>query len=365
MATKSDEAPKSLVLVVGAGASKEVDLPVGGELTEEIRRCLDGRGSIQAGSGLSEQLREALQWLSVSSGVQVDAAALNARVRTCMRIAAAMPQAQSIDHYIRSNGDNPHIAECAKVAIASCILKAEEKSKLRHPQGRGDSFLFASARGTWFNALFQRLAEDCEPKGLEERFRHVAVVSFNYDRCLEHFLYNSLRNYYEQIDEREAARLVSCLEIHHPYGQVGRLPWMAENGLASVPYGAKLDGRTLTGAAKQLRTFSEGVNPALSDINAIRRTICNADRLVFLGFAFHDMNMDLLFGEQDQTATKARAREVYGTAYGMSPSDIADITGTILRHLTPPPPSALQIRDMRCSELFVEFSRSLRFAKRP
>lgn len=281
-----------------------------------------------------------------------------------MRIADAMPQAQSIDHFIRSNGSNPLIAECAKVAIASCILNAEGASKLRRPKEHGRSIDFAGVRDTWFNAFFQRLAEDCEPSGLEERLRRVAVVSFNYDRCLEHFLLDSLVNYYDRIDAREAARLLGCLEIHHPYGQVGRLPWMAENGLASVPYGAQLDGRSLSAAAKQLRTFSEGVDPERSDIDALRSTVRNADRLVFLGFAFHDMNMDLLFGGRDQAKRRARAIMVYGTAYGMSSSDVADITSSLSRRLGQDP-SAAKILDMRCSQLFSEFSRSISLVGRP
>jgi len=51
---------------------------------------------------------------------------------------------------------------------------------------------------------------------------------------------------------------MSSVEIHHPYGMVGRLPWMDRQGVA---YGAaRSQPSELIRIAGALRTFSEGTD---------------------------------------------------------------------------------------------------------
>jgi hypothetical protein len=112
----------------------------------------------------------------------------------------------------------------------------------------------------------------------------LTFVVFNYDRVLEQYLFHAIQNYFH-LDKHEAATLVNAIEIANP-------------------------GKARLSLAREIRTFNEGTDPASSDINAIRSSIGCASRLVFLGFAFHRMNMELLRSDTDG-ATQVRC---FGTA---------------------------------------------------
>lgn len=345
---------KSLVLVLGAGASKEVSLPIGTELKSEIARLLDIRfqHGIRQESG-DYQITEALRF--IASKQEFERGDINPFLYMCWRIRDAMPQAISIDNFIDCHADEPKIAVCGKLAIARAVLAAEAKSSLtvdrRNTYNKLD---FARNSSTWFNAFVQLLTENCRVEALHERLSSVAVITFNYDRCFEHYLFNAIQNYYG-VNAAVAAEVLQNLEVHHPYGMVGSLPWMRRQ--TSVDFGGDLHVAELATVAQQLRTFTEGTDPAVSDIEQIRNTIGNARRLVFLGFAFHRLNMDLLFGpsaSQEKTTSG-----VFGTALGISPSDCNVILGE-LSAKTGLPDGSIQLRnELTCAKLVQEYWRSL------
>ena len=51
---------------------------------------------------------------------------------------------------------------------------------------------------------------------------------------------------------------------------------------------------TVFNLASQIRTFTEGTDPETSNIEALRQCLIESDRLVFLGFAYHRLNMELI-----------------------------------------------------------------------
>ena len=116
---------KSLVFVVGAGASKEVGLPVGSELKDRIANALD----IRYGNGYNQTkgdhlIHGAFKLLTSKQ----DTGDINLYLEASQHIAEAMPQAQSIDDFIHAHQENPFITICGKLAIARCILHAESSS---------------------------------------------------------------------------------------------------------------------------------------------------------------------------------------------------------------------------------------------
>ncbi len=355
MESMDEENAKPLVLVVGAGASHEVNLPLGSELTRQIARVADTvNGGVNAGTGPAFQ--EALQYLASTNGM-VSTDELNMLRRTCRHIRDAMPQAPSIDNFINTHRDKPRIAPCAKLAIARAILLAEEQSALMVDRNRGDKQVdFNSVSRTWFDALFQRINVDCLDRELPSRLSKIAIINFNYDRCLEHYLHASFMNYF-RLTEGEATETISHLQIHHPYGKVGDLPWQTE--MESIAFGGSPSGPQLLSLSQQLRTFHEGVSPETSDIDEIRRLAREAEQLVFLGFAYHQINLDLLFDPESQVEAPRRIPRIYGTAYGMSASDVDDVRKTLNSRLKVAP-EAMAIRsDLTCGQLFSEYHRSL------
>jgi hypothetical protein len=112
----------------------------------------------------------------------------------------------------------------------------------------------------------------------------VTLIVFNYDRCIEQYLYLAFQTYYGMVAER-AAGLVKKIHIYHPYGSVGSLPWYG--GTQTSPFGHEPGAGELLKLAGGIKTFTEGTDPTSSDITAIRAKVLAADRLLFLGFAFH------------------------------------------------------------------------------
>ena len=95
-------ARKSLVLVVGAGASKEVNLPDGEELKQAIASSLGfGVEKMSQVVGGDHKIVEVLYQLAQQPGNQ--RGDIKPYLRSAALIRNAMPQAQSIDNFIDSH----------------------------------------------------------------------------------------------------------------------------------------------------------------------------------------------------------------------------------------------------------------------
>lgn len=345
---------KSLVIVLGAGASKEVGLPIGTELKSEIARLLDIRfPGDKRQQGGDELLAEAYRVLVAHEKDRNGQ--FEQFVSMGWRIRDAMPQAISIDNFIDCHANEPKIAVCGKLAIARAILSAEAKSTLAVNEKQAHCQMdFARYSSTWFNGFFQLLTEHCSIEALADRLREVVIVSFNYDRCLEHYLFNAIQNYYG-VRPDKAAELIDNLEIYHPFGKVGSLPWIG--GDNTIGFGSEVDVDQFILVSQQIRTFTEGTDPSNSNIKLIRATINSARRIVFLGFAFHRLNMELLFDTAGSTTKETQI--IFGSALGISPSDCSIIRSE-LSSKTGLSNELVELRnDATCAKLVQEYWRSL------
>ena len=189
------DASKFITFVLGAGASFEVGMPTGYELKAKIASSLSFKVDVfgRLGGG-DDQLREALHQISQRQGSEV---IRGGHLSAANLIHAGMRQAPSIDNFIDSHRSNPRVAEVGKLAIASEILKAERASKLYvSPTNIYNKLKFEAVEHTWFDAFFQLLTLNAQEQDLPERLKQVQVVTFNYDRTLEHYLFHSIQNYY-------------------------------------------------------------------------------------------------------------------------------------------------------------------------
>jgi hypothetical protein len=107
----------------------------------------------------------------------------------------------------------------------------------------------------------------------------------------------SVTNYYGipnyGTDASELYSFVKQVIIRHPYGVVGLLDWQdwAQNG-RPVSFG-HVGNVDLLEIAHQINTFTEQQEDN-EKLAIIRRTVQEAEVIVFLGFAFHERNMELL-----------------------------------------------------------------------
>lgn len=341
---------RKTLVVLGAGASAEVDLPTGAGLVAEIAPLLDIRFDSNRQKNGDVTIMEAIRlW---TRGIKKETN-VNPTLHAAWRIRDAMPQAMSIDNYIDAHSGNDRIEICGKLAIVRSILNAERGSRLYVNRRRDQRTIdFRKSQETWFNRLFQIITESCDVEGLSDRLSTLVFVVFNYDRCLEHFLYHSLQNYYG-IDASAAAQFVSQIEIYHPYGQVGTLPW--QSSIDSIEFGDEPSPNQLLSISSQIRTFTEGTDPESSDIDSIRKSINDSSILIFLGFAFHRLNMELLTGPSDDPVPKrcfATARRISDYDCSLIERDIADMSNSSVEEI--------HIRNsLTCNDLFVEYWRVL------
>lgn len=349
---------KKLVLVLGAGASHEVGLPVGDRLKEHVGSALDFR--LQHESRLISG--DSNLWEAIVQSNQVggpDKAELYKFQVAAWRIRDAMPMAISIDNFIDAHQGDKRLELCAKLAIAGAILKAEGRSDLceERMQDGSQSINFSKLNNSWFLRFFQLLSEDCPLDKLRNRLAEIGIICFNYDRCIEHFLYHSFQVYYG-ISAPDAAQMVELIEIFHPYGMVGHLPWSKGKGELAVKYGEDLQPSQLLDLAKSIKTFTEGIDPNTSDIGRIRLGMATARRVAFLGFAYHRLNLKLL---RPDSSNLVFGRDVhyYGTAHGISDSNALSMKNEV-RDLGQVMEGNMAIRnDLKCANLFDEYSRSL------
>lgn len=328
------------VFVIGAGASKEVKLPVGADLKKHIADSL--RSPSKGGEGV---IWEALSFLFHRGDAGFDFSQLHL---VTARIRDAMPLSISIDNFLDVHAEDTTIVTCGKLAIVHSILKAESKSTIFVDRASASKLQFSGAvEDTWFNRFMQLLTEGCRRSNLVHRLSSIVLIIFNYDRCVEHYICHALQTYYG-LSEIEAAELLKSIEIYHPYGTVGSLPHLGRDH--PTEFGEIPHASSLPGLAGQIKTFAEGTDKESSDIVAIRQHMDTALRLVFLGFAFHQMNMDLL-----QPKRQITDRKVFATCRGLSDSK-TEMISRRFGYRDPFGNDGLHFRDVTCSQLFQEYS---------
>lgn len=302
---------KKTVFVVGAGASKELGLPIGDELKQQISRKLNlvfdefGRNLVSGDRVIADAIRQKIR--NEGSGDP------NPYYAAGRQIASGMPQAISIDNYLHTHQSHDRIRLMGKIGILRSILEAERKSPIFCKENRYGRIEFGSLQETWHTTFCKMATENVDLDSVDGIFENVGFITFNYDRCIEHYLSHALVNYFG-IDQTRSEQIVSATEIIHPYGQVGHLPW--QNGSSRIDFGAKLRQLSMIEFSNQIRTFTERVEDEAM-MSKIHKLILEAEVLVFLGFSYGDMNMQLL------RTRKNIPTKVFGTSLGMSEPNTA------------------------------------------
>lgn len=277
------------VFVLGAALSSEMGLPLGNGLKNKI---LDLLPPEHARSG-----DEAFEFLRRN---RPDVGPSIAALRN------ALPLAASIDNLVQHRGHDRQFVTVAKWGIARAIALAEQSSLLRHDQAEDQPLM---PYGNSYEALFHLIVAGVGIESLPAAFGRLRVVTFNYDRTLEVYLHRAIQAY-SGIGADRAADILRRAEIIHAYGALGADNEGSTRTLEFRPDSSP--GRIELDAAG-LRTFSEKEDSA--SVNVIRGMVAGAERLIFLGCAFHDQNLRLIQPQLNQL------QAVYATAYSPPPPD--------------------------------------------
>lgn len=256
------------VLVLGAGASEPYGFPLGRELLFQV----------------IEQLR-------VNSGLHNDLLKLGFERDHLLVFGDHLQRSMqpSVDAFLEHR---PEFVDVGKAAIARTLVRCEQEGVLlpKRDQPR------------WYEYLFTHMGTDVG----EFEQNQLSIITFNYDRSLEYFLYLALKNSYGLEDE-EAATLVASVPIVHVHGQLGPLPF-EPNGR---PFAATTSDDEVRLAAAGIRIVHE---TAAEDeqFQRAHKLIGKARVLAFLGFGYHAANVDRL-----KLDTFGSGLEIYPCTFGL------------------------------------------------
>jgi len=281
------------LFILGAGASQPYGYPTGADLRKDIINNfaydfskLEVTGQENDKDIISESVGNFIKYFNESS-------------------------LKSIDQYLAINPR--HYKYIGKIAITLSILKHENKSCFNEK--------ISDAKEDWYNLLYNRMVKNCKnPDDYNKFFNNkVAFISFNYDRSLEYYLYNSFYHSFNQ--ESNSIRTINNyipFKIIHVYGSVGPLSllnWYNNQITPTPDYARTYNNRYIV-----VQKRSEGIRVIGDERNdesineQIKKLFQDYKRIFFLGFGYAPENLDILDLPNNIDSQSA----IYGSAKGMT-----------------------------------------------
>lgn len=314
------------VFILGAGSSKPYGYPTGAELRKSIIKefyvLLKGLLKDLSIQEIEKQhhLREAKRFVDAFNNSSII----------------------SIDKFLSLN---PIFSYYGKLAITLIISKNEKSSKFREDVEDDQD---------WYKLLFNRMISTFnEPSDFDKFCKNkVAFITFNYDRSLEYFIFESFYNAFWNNRKKIESAFMSLEGIKtyipfpfiHVYGQIDKIK--AHGGW---DYREKLAFSDIKKLSENIRVIGERAN----NIEEIKEIITESKRIFFLGFGYAKENIDSI-GILDIINEKW---QIYGTAKSMTEKEIKEVKSTFRKNFPKSYPSVYgtQIETKDCYELLKEY----------
>jgi uncharacterized protein (DUF3820 family) len=316
---------RKTVLVLGAGASMPFGFPSGQVLADIAKEQLftrEFRPSGTLGPGFPAEMNWTFGLIKDKFG------------KRAQDFGGQLLQADVfIDAFLEYQ--TGEFLEIGKAAIAAALLPCETQERLydRFMYQRLKSWLGKKEQkddkqNNWYQLLWSEL--DAPFDQFEEN--ELSIVTFNYDRSLEHYLFTSLKSRYPGKTDEECADKISSIPIVHVHGKLGPLPWQvdrADIAKLSVPYNSMKAqpgiGELAPHANGSKRSFFDRARNSIkvihesqesAELKQARELIANCDRLLFLGFGYHEENVKRL-GIASLSRGPEQLKWIGGTTYGL------------------------------------------------
>ena len=313
---------KKTVLILGAGASMDYGFPSGRQLLNEIKDGISNMrkelfGKLAEYEPIPDKISDFYDNLIRSDPLSIDAFL------------------ERLTDYI----------PLGKLAIVMKLYPQEIENKLYDQKSLH-----------WYQYLFDRLSQNASSP---EEFgnNQLAIITYNYDRSIEHYLYIVFQTQYDlRKDERKCAEIMRKIPIIHVYGSLGLLPWQ-ENGISVKPYGLKrvssalmqsvittkdlprqdfLNQRKAYNLQKDIEEASNNIKIIPEDKDTSEEfgkaieQLRLAERIYFLGFGYHETNLRRLRMED------FKLKEPFGTCVGMAKTELNAIKAKYKIRFSPP-----------------------------
>lgn len=281
------------VFILGAGASIDYGFPSGKELVEEISRPINVMGHLDPRDNTITS-KELLKY-----GMEPEAYSVFQNQLVESRL--------SVDAFIENR---PQFNEIGRKAIAITLLKCEVSDRLfrgRPPYLHFERMRESKKPKNWYDLLWFYLTNPFSFYDFSKN--KLAIITFNYDRSLEHFLFTALKRSSDRSD-RECAKVLGEIPIIHIYGSLGPLPWQQSN---CVPYNSGGSPHWVELSYQFIKLIRSDDNPEASEeFQEAHRLLRESERIFILGFGFDYTNIRRL-NFQELT----RGKDVWATCLGL------------------------------------------------
>jgi len=206
----------------------------------------------------------------------------------------------SVDAFLEHRNE---FIEVGKAAIAGILMRYEHVHD------------FYVADRNWYKYLFNLMCTSFD----EFHRNPIGFITFNYDRSLEEFFYQCLKNSFNKSDA-EICTAMGNIPIVHVHGQLCRLPWETNRDNRPVRrYEAVTsDVDAIKKSAQQIQIIHENgvtLNPEFARAKELLQT---TKRIIFLGFGFHKSNMRRLGMERVGNTPRA-----YSSRFGVTNLEVS------------------------------------------
>lgn len=266
------------VLILGAGASYSFNFPLGPKLVDDILEFIktpydDKRLALakEVTSTNDDTLNEFHDALKYSGKI-------------------------SIDTFLESRHE---FMGLGKALIACVLCRSERKDNIFSAR--------SGTRSNWYYYLFDKMGSTLSE--IEGSINNLAIITFNYDRSLEYFLYHALMNSY-RLNADTCRGIISNLNLIHFYGLLGELSELNPKGRR---FRNELGEDGLIKCIEGIKIIREGETQA-DGIKRAHEYLEIAKRIIFLGFGYDRTNLRRL---KIKDIIHSKSDSFSGTAYNL------------------------------------------------
>jgi len=302
---------KPTVFVIGAGASVHLGYPTGIKLKEKIISELQFPNElfqylVDDGQCIQGNVENFCEELEESKMQSVDAFLED----------YCGPVEKYQDIHVRSSRDEDASPEevdidtkqefesIGKSAIVYLLLQCEDVDKF-------------STNINWYHWLRDMLDSHKDLKFIGEN--KLSIITFNYDRSLEMYLYKRLINSYQVFSEEinKVVEEINKIQIIHVHGKLCNLPWQSIE--KSRTYNKNLPVTHKDIINSPIKIIHEELHDNEEFIQA-REVLKNAEVICFIGFGYLERNIERLQIPWDSDSFKI------GTCHRLEESDKKRLT---------------------------------------
>lgn len=274
---------KPITLVLGAGASAPYDFPTGQKLKQQILDDIK--------PNVRSELFRWLRHFNITEN-EIDT------FYECLSRSGLLSVDALLEH-------RTEFMKVGKMAMALKLSEYEVEDKLFDPKERDNS---------WYQYLWNELVRDVPFDEFDKQ--RLSIITFNYDRSLEHYLYTVMKKLHNNKPEEMRVKKIKSIPIVHVHGQLGEYWEQGENS-RSYRIGICKDQFETISEQIKIVTEDESTSPEYNQANQI---LSRSSEIYFLGFGYHQRNCERL-------KTKFLRAKTLGSGYELTPNQAEIIKG--------------------------------------